>query len=184
MPADKTGRSSVRICRIAAARSRDLRSGGCKDWRQMFHERGAAAAGSHEETGRIAANIAKLPEGACGRFGRAHIIMARRRNIRPRFGIEHERWAVPIASISDIATKLEIMTAGAELFDVSDDLQRLHDQIVAFRAGESLAPEPWNWHATCRIWCGRAHQQEHDNKDRWCAAGGRCRCGRSHVWRR
>jgi hypothetical protein len=28
----------------------------------MFHERGAEAAGSHEETRRIAANIAKLPE--------------------------------------------------------------------------------------------------------------------------
>jgi hypothetical protein len=27
----------------------------------MFHERGAEAAGSHEETRRIAANIAKLP---------------------------------------------------------------------------------------------------------------------------
>jgi hypothetical protein len=28
----------------------------------MFHERGAEAAGSHEETRRIAVNIAKLPE--------------------------------------------------------------------------------------------------------------------------
>jgi hypothetical protein len=28
----------------------------------MFHERGAEAAGSHEETWRIAVNIAKLPE--------------------------------------------------------------------------------------------------------------------------
>ena len=27
----------------------------------MFHERGAEAAGSHEETRRIASNIAKLP---------------------------------------------------------------------------------------------------------------------------
>ena len=88
-------------------------------------------------------------EGACVRFGRAHIIvvMARRRNIPPRFGIEDEILAAPLTSISDIATKLEIITARAELFDVSDDLQRLHDQIVAFRAGESLAPEPWNWHA-------------------------------------
>src|SRR5262249_679296 len=39
---------------------------------------------------RIAANIAKQAEGACVRFGRAHIIMARRRNITPRFGIEDE----------------------------------------------------------------------------------------------
>jgi hypothetical protein len=31
-------------------------------WRQMFHERGAEAAGSHEETPRIAAVIAKLPK--------------------------------------------------------------------------------------------------------------------------
>jgi len=70
-------------------------------------------------------------------------VMARRRSITPRFGIEDEILAAPIASISDIATKLR-----AELFDVSDDLERLHDQIVAFRGGESLAPEPWNWHAT------------------------------------
>jgi len=99
---------------------------------------------------RIAVNIAKLPEGTCVRFGRAHMIgvMARRRNTTPRFGIEDEILAAPIASISDIATKLEIITARAELFDVSDDLERLHDQIAAFRAGESLAPEPWNWHAT------------------------------------
>jgi hypothetical protein len=45
--------SSIRIRRREAARPRDLRSGGCKDWRQMFHERGAEAAGSHEETRRI-----------------------------------------------------------------------------------------------------------------------------------
>lgn len=75
-------------------------------------------------------------------------VMARRRNITQRFGIEDEILAAPIVSISDIATKLEIITARAKLFDVSDDLERLHDQIVAFRAGESLAPEPWNWHAT------------------------------------
>jgi hypothetical protein len=92
---------------------------------------------------RIAANIAKLPAAH-------HItdVMARRRNITQRFGIEDEILAAPIVSISDIATKLEIITARAKLFDVSDDLERLHDQIVAFRAGESLAPEPWNWHAT------------------------------------
>jgi hypothetical protein len=58
----RLGGSSKRIRRREAARPRDLRSGGCKDWRQMFHERGAEAAGSHEETRRIAANIAKLPE--------------------------------------------------------------------------------------------------------------------------
>jgi hypothetical protein len=75
-------------------------------------------------------------------------VMARRRNTTPRFDMEDEILAAPIASISDIATKLEIITARAELFDVSDDLERLHDQIAAFRAGESLAPEPWNWHAT------------------------------------
>ena len=54
--------------------------------------------------------------------------MARRRSITPRFGIEDEILAAPIASISDIATKLEIITSRAELFDVSDDLERLHDQ--------------------------------------------------------
>jgi hypothetical protein len=75
-------------------------------------------------------------------------VMARRGNITQRFGIEDEILAAPIVSISDIATKLEIITARAKLFDVSDDLERLHDQIVPFRAGESLAPEPWNWHAT------------------------------------
>jgi hypothetical protein len=31
----------------------------------MFHEREAEAAGSHEETRQIAANIAKLPELLC-----------------------------------------------------------------------------------------------------------------------
>jgi hypothetical protein len=62
MPVNKIGGSSIRIRRREAARPRDLRSGGCKDWRQMFHERGAQAAGSHEETRRIAANIAKLPD--------------------------------------------------------------------------------------------------------------------------
>jgi hypothetical protein len=61
MPVNKIGGSSIWIRRRQAARPRDLRSGGCKDWRQMFHERGAEAAGSHEETRRIAANIAKLP---------------------------------------------------------------------------------------------------------------------------
>ena len=76
------------------------------------------------------------------------IVMASRKIMTPRSGIEDEILAAPIASISDIATKLEIITARAELFDVSDDLERLHDQIVVFRAGESLAPEPWNWHAT------------------------------------
>ena len=76
------------------------------------------------------------------------IVMASRKSMTPRFGIEDEILAAPIASISDIATKLEIITTRAELFEVSDDLERLHDQIVAFRAGESLAPEPWNWHAT------------------------------------
>jgi hypothetical protein len=76
------------------------------------------------------------------------IVMASRKSVTPRFGIEDEILAAPIASISDIATKLEIITARAKLFDVSDDLETLHDQIVAFRAGESLAPEPWNWHAT------------------------------------
>ena len=42
-------------------------------------------------------------------FDRAHIIvvMARRRNITPRFDIEDEILAAPIASISDIATKLK-----------------------------------------------------------------------------
>jgi hypothetical protein len=53
-----------------------------------------------------------------------------------------------LSSISDIATKLEIITARVELFDVSDDLERLHDQIVAFRACESLAPPSCNWYAT------------------------------------
>jgi hypothetical protein len=62
MPVNKIGGSSIWIRRRQAARPRDLRSGGCKDWRQMFHERGAEAAGSHEETRRIAVNIAKLPE--------------------------------------------------------------------------------------------------------------------------
>jgi hypothetical protein len=62
--------------------------------------------------------------------------------------IEDEILAAPIESISDIAIKLEIITARAELFDVSDDLERLHDQIVAFRASESLAPPPCNWYAT------------------------------------
>jgi hypothetical protein len=76
------------------------------------------------------------------------VVMARRRKITPRFGTDDEILAAPISSISDIADKLEIITARAKLFDVSDDLERLHDQIVAFRAGESLAPEPWNWHAT------------------------------------
>jgi hypothetical protein len=76
------------------------------------------------------------------------VVMARRRNITPRFGIEDEILAAPIASISDIATKLEIITARAELFDVSHDLERLHDQIVAFRACESLAPPACNWFAT------------------------------------
>jgi hypothetical protein len=36
----------------------------------------------------------------------------------------------------------------------------------------------------CRIWSGRAHHLEHDNKDRWCAVGGRCGCGGPHAWRR
>jgi hypothetical protein len=76
------------------------------------------------------------------------VAMARRRNITPRFGNEDEILAAPIASISDIATKLEIITARAKLFDVSDDLERLRDQIVAFRASESLAPPPCNWYAT------------------------------------
>ena len=76
------------------------------------------------------------------------IVMARRRNITPRSGIEDEILAAPIASISDIETKLKIITARAELFDVSDDLERLHDQIVAFRACERLAPPPCNWYAT------------------------------------
>jgi hypothetical protein len=76
------------------------------------------------------------------------VVMARRRNITPRFGIEDEILAAPIASISDIANKLEIITARAEQFDVSDDLERLHDQIVAFRACESLTPPPCNWYAT------------------------------------
>jgi hypothetical protein len=58
----KIGGSSIWIRRRQAARPRDLRSGGCKDWRQMFHERGAEAAGSHEETRRIAANIAEAAE--------------------------------------------------------------------------------------------------------------------------
>jgi hypothetical protein len=62
--------------------------------------------------------------------------------------IEDEILAAPIESISDIATKLEIITTRAELFDVSDNLERLHDQIVAFRASESLAPAPCNWYAT------------------------------------
>ena len=62
MPVNKIGGSSIWIRRRQAARPRDLRSGGCKDWRQMFHERGAEAAGSHEETRRIAANSAKPPE--------------------------------------------------------------------------------------------------------------------------
>jgi hypothetical protein len=62
MPVNKIGGSSIWIRRRQAVRPRDLRSGGCKDWRQMFHERGAEAAGSHEETRRIAVNIAKLPE--------------------------------------------------------------------------------------------------------------------------
>ena len=62
MPVNKIGGSSIWIRRRQAARPRDLRSGGCKDWRQMFHERGVEAAGSHEETRRIAASIAKLPE--------------------------------------------------------------------------------------------------------------------------
>ena len=53
MPVNKIGGSSIWIHRRQAARLRDLRSGGCKDWRQMFHERGAEAAGSHEETRRI-----------------------------------------------------------------------------------------------------------------------------------
>jgi len=75
------------------------------------------------------------------------VVMARRRNITPRF-IEDEILAAPIASISDIATKLEIITARAELFDVSDDLERLRDQIVAFRACESLAPPACHWYAT------------------------------------
>jgi hypothetical protein len=47
-------------------------------------------------------------------------VMARRRNITQRFGIEDEILAAPIVSISDIATKLEIITARAKLFDVSD----------------------------------------------------------------
>jgi hypothetical protein len=76
------------------------------------------------------------------------VVMARRRNITPPFGIEDEILAAPIASISDIAAKLEIITARAKLFDVSDDLERLHDQIVAFRACESLAPPACNWYAT------------------------------------
>jgi hypothetical protein len=105
---------------------------------------------SKDEARRIAANIAKLPEGACVQCAAHHmiVVMARRRNITPRFGTDDEILAAPISSISDIAAKLEIITARAKLFDVSDDLERLHDQIVAFRAGESLAPEPWNWHAT------------------------------------
>ena len=76
------------------------------------------------------------------------VVMARCRNITPRFGIEDEILAAPIASISDIATKLESITARAELLDVSHDLERLHDQIVAFRACESLAPPACNWYAT------------------------------------
>ena len=76
------------------------------------------------------------------------IVMASRKIMTPRFGIEVEILAAPIASISDIATKLEIITARAELFDVSHDLERLHDQIVAFRACESLAPPACNWYAT------------------------------------
>jgi hypothetical protein len=76
------------------------------------------------------------------------VVMARRRNITPRLGIEEEILAAPIGSISDIATKLEIITARAKVRDVSDDLERLHDQIVAFRACESLAPPPGNWYAT------------------------------------
>jgi len=75
------------------------------------------------------------------------VVMARRRNITPRFAIEDEILAAPIASISDIAAKLEIITARAKLFDVSDDLERLHDQIVAFRACESLGPPACNWYA-------------------------------------
>jgi hypothetical protein len=63
MPVNKIGGSSIWIRRRQAARPRDLRSGGCKDWRQMFHERGAEAAGSDEETRRIAANIAEAAEG-------------------------------------------------------------------------------------------------------------------------
>src|SRR5215469_8263347 len=62
MPVNKIGGSSIWIRRRQAARPRYLRSGGWKDWRQMFHERGAEAAGSHKETRRIAANIAKLPD--------------------------------------------------------------------------------------------------------------------------
>jgi len=56
--------------------------------------------------------------------------MARRTNITPRFRTEGEILAAPIASISDIAIKLEIITARAKLFDVSDDLERLHDALV------------------------------------------------------
>jgi hypothetical protein len=104
---------------------------------------------SRDEARRLPVNFAKLPEAlASGSAAHIIVVMARRRNITSRFGIEDEILAAPIASISDIAIKLEIITARAELFDVSDDLQRLHDQIVAFRAGESLAPESWNWHAT------------------------------------
>jgi hypothetical protein len=79
------------------------------------------------------------------------VVMARRRNITPRFGIEDEILAAPIGSITDLATKLEIITARAKLFDVSDDLERLRHQIVAFRACESLAPPPCNWFATSKL---------------------------------
>ena len=62
--------------------------------------------------------------------------------------IEDKILAAPMESISDIVTKLEIITTRAALFDVSYDLERLHDQIVAFRASASLAPAPYNWYAT------------------------------------
>ncbi len=72
----------------------------------------------------------------------------RQKLVDRRLHIEDEILAAPIESISDVATKLEIITARAKLFDVSDDLEKLHDQIVVFRASESLAPAPCNWYAT------------------------------------